>query len=318
MTIARRNQFRLDVTPYYHCITRCVRRAFLCGYDKVSGTRYEHRKEWIERHLLLLSEVFCIEIAGYAVMSNHYHVVLYIDQTRAEALSDSDVMDRWMRLYKGPVLMQRYAAGETLRTEELDAVRKTIGKWREELTNISRFMGHLNQTISRRANREDDCRGRFWESRFKMQAILDLKALISTLCYVDLNPVRAGVAKKPEDSKHTSIYRRLRVLSSGLLRFRVSSARSSLQQKLGNYIPIAFEDYLALLDCTGRYLSHGKRGYISGDEPPILARLGLSSKSWIDGHTGRGRWISRAVGSPEAVQRYCDSFGQRWIWQTTV
>ena len=216
MTIARRKHLRLDITPFYHCITRCVRRAFLCGKDHVTGQTYEHRKDWIEKHLLLLSKVFCIDVAGYAVMSNHYHLVLHVDQQRAQKLTDEQVLKRWLQLYKGPVLIQRYVNEETLTAEETDRVRQTIAIWREELANISRFMGHLNQTISRRANREDGCRGRFWESRFKLQAILDLKALLRTLCYVDLNPIRAGIAKLPETSAYTSVKRRLDRLKTGL------------------------------------------------------------------------------------------------------
>lgn len=167
MTIARRKQLRLDITPYYHCITRCVRRAFLCGKDKETGQTFEHRKEWIEKHLLLLSEVFCIDIAGYAVMSNHYHLVLHVDQNKASELSNDEVLKRWLTLYKGPEIIQRYVREEALSEEELKAVGEIIATWREELSNISRFVGHLNQTISRRANREDACRGRFWESRLR-------------------------------------------------------------------------------------------------------------------------------------------------------
>lgn len=78
MTIARRKQICLDVTSYYHCTTRCVRHSFLCGKDKITRRNYNHRRKWIEDHLLKLAEVFCIDIAGYAIMSNLYHVVLHV------------------------------------------------------------------------------------------------------------------------------------------------------------------------------------------------------------------------------------------------
>ncbi len=76
MTKARSQQISLDTTPYYHCVTRCIRRAFLCGYDQCSGTSYEHRRQWVEDRLMLLAEVFAIDICAYAVMSNHVHVLL--------------------------------------------------------------------------------------------------------------------------------------------------------------------------------------------------------------------------------------------------
>ena len=73
MTRARSQQVSLEATPYYHCVSRCVRRAFLCGES------FEHRRGWVEDKLLALAQVFCIDVAAYAVMSNHYHVVLHIN-----------------------------------------------------------------------------------------------------------------------------------------------------------------------------------------------------------------------------------------------
>jgi len=83
MTQARQNIISLSDTPYYHVMGRCVRRAFLCGEDSVTGKSYEHRKLWITDRLKVLSFVYTIDICAYAVMSNHTlcdasHKVCYV------------------------------------------------------------------------------------------------------------------------------------------------------------------------------------------------------------------------------------------------
>ena len=108
MTIARSLQIDLSVTPYYHCVNRCVRRAFLCGEDSLTGNSYEHRREWIANKISSLAEVFAIDVAAYAVMSNHYHIVMRVDQEAAQAWNSLEVIERWGELFSYPVMISAF------------------------------------------------------------------------------------------------------------------------------------------------------------------------------------------------------------------
>ena len=173
MTQARSRQVSLEDTLYYHCISRCVRRAFLCGEDHVTGENYEHRKPWVVEKLKELSEVFAIDVCAYAIMSNHYHVILHVDVEKANNWDQVEVIERWREFFGGGLLVKRYLAGECKTEVELDQVAETAEIWRARLMDISWFMRCLNESIARQANKEDNCKGRFWEGRFKSQALLD-------------------------------------------------------------------------------------------------------------------------------------------------
>jgi putative transposase len=107
-----------------------------------------------------LSDIFAIEICAYAIQSNHYHVVLHVSVDQASEWSDVEVAQRWMRLYKGHLLVDRYLAGEPLRTAKREVVSELIETWRNHLFDISWFMRCLNEHLAQRANQEDQCRGR--------------------------------------------------------------------------------------------------------------------------------------------------------------
>jgi len=98
----------LAATPYYHCIGRCVRRAFLWGTDAFSGQDFSHRKAWVVERLAELSKVFAIDICAYAVMSNHYHLVLHVDSDRINNWSDSEIASRWGSLFVVPPIVLKY------------------------------------------------------------------------------------------------------------------------------------------------------------------------------------------------------------------
>ncbi len=159
MSVARSSLMSLSTTPYYHIIGRCVRRAFLCGIDSASGRCFEHRREWIVARLALLSFVFAIEVCAYAVMSNHYHLVVKLNPAVVDDWSDAEVVKRWCSLYSGHPLVQRHQAGESLSPRELSAVFNLVAMYRTRLADLSWLMRGLNHNIACRANAEENCNG---------------------------------------------------------------------------------------------------------------------------------------------------------------
>lgn len=321
MPQARSKQVSLEVTPYYHCVSRCVRRAFLCGIDKLTGNSYEHRRDWLESRLLFVSQAFMIDIASYAVMNNHYHVVLCVDKLGASRLSSKEVLTRWHRVFSGNALSQAHAKGERLSPAQYTALNDTIETWRTRLTDISWFMRAVNERIARQANREDECTGRFWEGRFKSQALLDDNALLACMAYVDLNPVRAKIATDLETSAYTSIKRRLiydkTLLNHGkntepdcvggsmLLPF--CSPRTSEHTKASRTLPFSYADYHALLEWTAetfiRNLSPQR-----GIKPTLLNQQTFHSEQWMHAVLHFESKFKTLVGSFLRLKKACEHF----------
>ncbi len=246
MPQARKNIVNLSATPYYHCVSRCVRRAFLCGEDALTGKSYHHRRQWVESRLLYLGQIFSIDVCAYAVMSNHTHLVLHVDRNRALHWSTEEVLRRWHKLHKGMAIGHRYldpAQRELLSEAELKTVQELVGVYRRRLHDISWFMRLLNEPIARKANAEDECTGRFWEGRFKSQALLDETALAACMVYVDLNPVRAGIAMSLKASMYTSIKRRLHFACLGVKQPRLMPFSCDTITTHSNRLPFSFKDY---------------------------------------------------------------------------
>ncbi len=297
MTRPRKALISFADTPYYHITSRCVRRAFLCGIDHYSGRNYEHRRQWVVDRIRLLSSLFAIDVCAYAVMSNHYHLVLKLGPGQLDDLDDEQIIKRWCALFKGPLLVQRYRSGEPLSAPEISTIKDIVKVWRGKLASISWFMRCLNQPIARQANLEDKCTGKFWECRFTSQALKTEEALLSCMAYVDLNPIRAGMATSPETSEHTSIQERINPIfslsqaianqfkSGDLLDFKTPLKpllhfEGGLVNQSQTGILYAFRDYLELVDWSGRMIRNDKPGFLDQELPPILARLRISPQQW--------------------------------------
>ena len=319
MTRARATLVSLDDTPYYHCVGRCVRRAFLCGIDTATGHSYEHRRGWIEQRLKLLAEVFAIELCAYALMGNHYHLVVKLNPAASHSWSDTDILERWTQLFAGPAVAQKALRGHRLNPSESMQVKHLTELWRERLGDLSWFMRCLNEFIARKANAEDQCTGHFWEGRFKSQALLDDTAVITAMAYVDLNPVRAGIAESIPESDYTSAQARWRSITD------VQTAKTTPQTPrllpfmaaertaCPEHLPFNLQDYLALLGDTGCAIVAGKGGFIASSEPTLLTRLGVAPNEWLATVTQLQQRYDLAVGAPHRLRHLARRWGTRWI-----
>ncbi|HBR99140.1 MAG TPA: transposase [Gammaproteobacteria bacterium] len=313
MPTPRSQLISLDDTPWYHCISRCVRRAWLCGFDKETGTDYEYRREWIVDRLELLSHAFSIEIAAFAVMSNHHHVVLRVDAESPKQWSLEETVRRWHTVYNGNFLSQRFMSGQALSNAEMRVLERDAAVWKERLISISWFMRALNEPIARAANAEDNCTGKFFEARFKSQALLDEKAILAAMAYVDLNPIRAQLAETPENSEYTSIKSRVDNLNTKNPDTFLAPFTGNEKGAATAGVPYHLSDYLELVDWTGRAVRDNQSGSINASLPPILNRLGLTPSDWLMFATQVESLFGNWVGSPSQFAAASKSVGQKWI-----
>lgn len=310
MTSPRRQLVDPTTPGYFHCVTRCVRRAFLCGMDAHSGDSFEHRKAWVEARILELGAIFAVAVYAYAVMSNHVHVVVYVDPDAARAWTDDEIGARWARLF--PIRLPDGSVDELATRNRAEATTgnpERVAVCRERLASLSWFMRCLNEPIARRANKEDACIGRFWEGRFKCQALLDDAALLACMSYVDLNPVRSSVANDLTDSHHTSAKRRVEASEGDVGK----PLRPVVGSVPGPPSLLSEVDYLALVDWTGRQARADKRGVIAESSPSILGRIGMDARSWRFQVLGIESRYWRAVGTTHALVQKAAAMGQCWL-----
>ena len=342
--VNRREIFADDEIQAFHVINRCVRRTFLCGKDRKTGRDFSHRKQWIRERLEVLAGIFAIDVLGFAVLSNHLHAVVRTRPDVVKTWSDAELAVRWWNLFPQRRLQDGSPAEPT--EPELHHIRSdasALKEKRKRLANVSWFMKCLSEPIAKRGNREEEVTGHFWEARYKVQPLLDEMAIAACMAYVDLNPIRAGIALTPETSDFTSVQERIvdrrlamnnpeesQAPSSGLAatfspgteakgrvenaqrekgrggdamdrrlehgeragwlapialdppRKKVREKPSSRRASNKGCLPLTLDQYLKLLDWTGRQLRKDKAGQIPAEFDPILERLDCSAESWLD------------------------------------
>jgi hypothetical protein len=350
MTTARKDFMQAGTIGTFHIIVRCVRRSFLQGFDEYSGKDYSHRKSWVLDKTKLLLEALAIDVAAYANMDNHFHLIVRNRPDILKDLTPLQIATRWLIIHPTKKMKTEKKSKPTQDDLDQTLLKYDIEELRSRLSDISWFMRELNQYIAVRANLEDKCKGSFFESRFKSQNLADDAAILTCMIYCDLNPIRAQIATSIETSFNTS----------GFVRYQAGKAKNNLvnaeelkesqsnkklnklqeneikiQEKIAKKVKwlapiekldlnlknaertpilnITLKKYLALLDFTGREYHRDKPGIISGNIAPILEVMGLSQKQWLENLINYGKWYYRVLGPLIDLRDKLISTKQRWF-----
>jgi len=298
MAIARSYMVDVSMTRWYHCVVRCVRRAFLLAEGPID------RKAWLENRLEELAGIFAVSVGAYSVLDDRLHLLVRLDPDVAGEWSDEDVVLRWGRITPPRDKSRQVVpiSEDWVRSHRKDA--GFVATTRERLQSLSWFMKYLKEPISRLANRQDETRGAFFEGRFKSVAILDEESLLATCAYIDLSQVAAGIAEVPKASPNTSIKARVdhakarrptrngkgapgrpaRSTWSGAVEEShwlcpIEDRRRQGSSREGMFEGISLGNYLVLVDYTDRLLREGNSA-VSTELSAIFDRLGSSAESW--------------------------------------
>ena len=351
MAIARSKLVDETKSRVYHLVNRCVRRSFLLG-DKSY-----RRREWLQDALRAKTAIFAIDVLAYAIMDNHFHLIVKTHPEQAAAWDDLEVARRWTQLCPPKDLKGQPVRLTLEELQELIARPGWVTERRRRLASMSWLMKLIKEKLARQANREDKCRGHFWEGRFTSVPLLDTAAVLAGMVYVDLNPIRAKMAETPEESDYTSVQERillaadvdkpagddkapakaqadspahaqhkLKQIRAAVLRNKAAKALKPWVAKIKDCAPgatgecpLTLAEYLQLVDLTARKVRKGKRGSMDRQAKDILERLGLDDDKWAAAMACGGRFKGRAVGSKAARAEHLAQRGGggKWIADKT-
>jgi hypothetical protein len=308
----------------------------LLGDDPLSGKNYDHRKDWIEIELRRQAACFGIDLLAFALLSNHMHLVLRSRPDIVESWSDTEVARRWLMLC--PVRKDSDLNAAEPTEPELNSIRNDsvrLTEIRSRLSDISWWMRLLNQRIAQRANLEDNSPGRFWESRFRGVRLLDEQSILACAVYVDLNLIRAEIAKTIELSDFTSAQRRMESLKAKASDSELEDPEQKseavpqierdaflapveidelVSDQIGpqpslaghrasdkGFVSMPTAAYMELLDWTAREFVTGKRGVTAEDTPEVFKRLDIEPEVWFELIRNFGNLFSVVAGQPSEI-----------------
>lgn len=332
---------------WVHVVSRCVRGAYLCGGR---DGRWDYRRQWVEDRLRELTTVFAVEISAYAVMPDHVHAVVRMSPEATARWSAQEVVSRWLTVFgkNAERLVVDGARGAMTKTFSSDDA--WVAERRERLSDLSWFMRAITEPLARRANLEDASSGRFWEGRYTSTPLFDQAALVACMAYVDLYPVRERIATISEESLFTSVYQRVKARhghrahqspqrasgtatsgtatsgaavqksvvggassEAGLFVAPLARCRHLVEGAAGSSWKLTVDEYLTLVELTGRMMQQGKRSAVDPQLPALLSRLDVSAVNWIATMLKKQQFQGGGVGHAESRTIAAAERGLRWI-----
>jgi len=259
---------------------------------------------------LELAKYFAIEVYSYAVLHNHYHLVVYSDPRAPQSWSDLEVAERWLKVFPGKYNNPKLSTQRNLRLQAITKDKELLATYRERLGNLSWLMRRINEPLAKTANSEDFCKGHFWESRFKSQALLDEGAALTCMAYVDLNPIRANIAKSLPESEHTSIKRRLETLTTEELNQTMKAIAGKVKNRT---MVLKLKDYIELVEWTGNAIVYPNKSKIPFYLTSTFEHLNLQKKNWLNQVQSFGGNYYRFVGNLDRLKDKTKELGQQWV-----
>lgn len=315
MPIKRSELIDPENAGYYQLINRCVRRTFLCGTHLNPFTEekqnYDHRRDWIEKKILKFAEIFAIEVYSYAVMHNHYHLVVYSDPKAPEKWSDLEVAERWLKVYPNRLDEPNFKLQREMRLQAIVNDPELLVIYRERLGSLSWLMRRINEPVAKQANKEDNVKGHFWEARFYSQALLDEAAALTCMAYVDLNPIRAGIADTLEESDYTGIQTRIKAKPTE------AELNSTLKALAGNIrnrtMVLPLKDYIELVEWTAISIVYPDKASMPSNLANTLSHLNIQPNNWIVQIQHYGKQQGYFVGQLEALKQKAKVLKKKWL-----
>ena len=162
----------------YHIISRTALDGFPFG---------DIEKEEFVKIVKQINSVYFSDMIGFCILDNHFHLLVKMFPGRQ--FTDEEIKNRFARFYGN----------------ESELQEDKIEQYREKWSNLSELIREIKQWFSKFYNKLHNRRGTLWGERFKSVIVEDGATLINCLAYIDLNPVRAGIVKRPEDYRWSSL-----------------------------------------------------------------------------------------------------------------